>query len=164
MRPDCPLIDAAEGTEPPVAGSAADTFSDAAATADDAIAPPTDAAVEGTLPPVAGAVVNTSVPSAKVGALAAPHTNAVGNTAPLVAGAVAGTTTDAAPADDAGASATPFDGTARKTRVPVTAAAASAGRMLRWLLPLPLQQGEHRRLHLVQAKPFLKDRVRYNGG
>ena len=43
-----------------------------------------------------------------------------------VTGAAAGTSADAAPADDAGASATPFDDTARKTRMPVTDAAASA--------------------------------------
>ena len=161
--PIAPLVDAAEGTVPPVAGSVADLFSDAAATADDASTPPTDAA-EGTLPPVAGAAVNTAVPSAKVGALPAPPTDAVGKTVPPVAGAAAGTAADAAPADDAGASATPFEYTARKTRVPVTAAAASAGRMLRWLLPLPLQRGEYRRLHLVRVKPFLKGRSRDNGG
>ena len=39
-----PLIDAAEGTVPLVAGSAADVSADTAATADDAGAPPTDAA------------------------------------------------------------------------------------------------------------------------
>ena len=51
-------------------------------------------------------------------------TDAVGKPVPPVAGAAAGTATDAAPADDAGASATPFDDTARKTRVPVTVSAA----------------------------------------
>ena len=55
-----------------------------------------------------------------------PPTDAVGNTVPPVAGATAGTAADAAPADDAGASATPSDDTAEKTRVPVTASAAGA--------------------------------------
>ena len=50
----------------------------------------------------------------------------MGKTIPPVAGAAAGTAADTAPADDAGASAKPFDDTAGKTRVPVTAAAASA--------------------------------------
>ena len=55
-----------------------------------------------------------------------PPTDAVGKTVPPVAGAAAGTAADTAPAEDAGASATPFDDTAGKTRVPVTAAAADA--------------------------------------
>ena len=55
-----------------------------------------------------------------------PPTDAVGKTVPPVAGAAAGTAADAAPADDAGASATPFNGTAGKTRVPVPASAVGA--------------------------------------
>ena len=69
--PTAPLIYAAEGTVPLVTGSAAGTSTDAAATVDEAGAPPTDAA-EGTVPPVAGAAVNAAVPSAEAGALAAP--------------------------------------------------------------------------------------------
>ena len=57
--PTAPLIDAAEGTVPLVAGSAADIFADAAATADDAGAPPPDAA-EGTVPLVEEAAVNAA--------------------------------------------------------------------------------------------------------
>ena len=55
-----------------------------------------------------------------------PPNDAVGKTVPPVAGAAVGTSADAAPADDAGASATPFDDAAGKTRVPVTASAAGA--------------------------------------
>ena len=110
---------------PLVTGSAANISSDAAATADDAGAPPADVA-ERTVPPVTGAVVNATLASAEAGALAVPPTDAVGKTLPPVAGAAAGTAADAAPADDAGASATPFDDTAGKTRVLVTASAAGA--------------------------------------
>ena len=78
------------------------------------------------LPGVAGAAVNAAIPSAEAGAQAALPTDAVGKTVPLFAGATAGTAANAAPADDAGASATPFDDTTRKTRVPVTASAAGA--------------------------------------
>ena len=123
--PTAPLIDAAEGTVPLVAGSAADISANAAATADDAGAPPTDAA-KGTVPPVAGAAVNGAIPSAEAGALAAPPTDAVGKIVPPVAGAAAGTAANTAPADDAGASATSFDDAAGKTRMPVTASAAGA--------------------------------------
>ena len=56
----------------------------------------------------------------------APPTDVAEGTVPPVAGAAAGTTADAAPADDAGASAKPFDDAAGKTRVPVTASAAGA--------------------------------------
>ena len=55
-----------------------------------------------------------------------PPTDAVGKTVPPVAGAATGTAADTAPADNAGAFATPFDDTAGKTRVPVTTAAAGA--------------------------------------
>ena len=65
--PTALLTDAAEGTLPLVAGSAGSA--DAAATAEDAGAPPTDAA-KGTVPPVAGAAVNAAIPSAEAGALA----------------------------------------------------------------------------------------------
>ena len=123
--PAAPLIGAGKGTVPLVAGSAADIYADAAATAGDAGALSTDVA-EGTVPPVAGAVVNATVASAEAGALAVPPTDAVGKTLPPVTGAAAGTAADAAPADDAGASATPFDDAAGKTRVPVTASALSA--------------------------------------
>ena len=50
----------------------------------------------------------------------------MGKTVPPVAGAAAGTAADAAPADDVGASTTPFDDTSGKTRVPVIASAAGA--------------------------------------
>ena len=50
----------------------------------------------------------------------------MGKTVPPVAGAAAGTAADAAPADNAGASTTPLDDAAGKTRVPVTASAAGA--------------------------------------
>ena len=43
---------------------------------------------------------------------------------PPVTGAAEGTAADGGPGDNAGASATPFDDTAGKTRMPVTAAAA----------------------------------------
>ena len=66
-----PLIDAAEGTVPLVAGSAADISSDVVATADDGGVPPTDV-VEGTVPPVVGGVVNADVVSTEAGALAVP--------------------------------------------------------------------------------------------
>ena len=108
-----------------LAGSAADISADAAATADDRFAPPTDAA-EGKVPPITGTTVNTAVPSAEAGALVAPPIDAVGETVPPVAGAAAGTAADAAPADDAGASTTLFNDTAGKRRVQVTAAAAGA--------------------------------------
>ena len=55
-----------------------------------------------------------------------PPTDAEGKTVPPVAGAAAGTAADAALADDVGAYATPFDDTARKTLVSVTASAAGA--------------------------------------
>ena len=55
--PTAPLIDAGEGTAPLVAGSATNISSDAAATADDAGALPTDIA-EGTVPLVVGSVAN----------------------------------------------------------------------------------------------------------
>ena len=57
---------------------------------------------------------------------AAPPTDAVGETILPVAGAAAGIAADAEPADDAGASATPFDDAAGKIRVQVTASAAGA--------------------------------------
>ena len=50
----------------------------------------------------------------------------MGKTVPPVAGAAAGSAADAAPADDVGASATPFDDTSGKTLVPVIASAAGA--------------------------------------
>ena len=93
--PTAPLVDAAEGTVPLVAGSAVNIFVDGATTADDAGAPPADAA-QGTVPPVAGAAVNAA-PSAVAGALAAPPTDVVGKTVPPVADAAAGNTADAAP-------------------------------------------------------------------
>ena len=96
-----PPTDVAERTVPLVAGSAANISSDAAATAGDAGVPP----------------VNAAVASSEAGALAAPPTDAVGKTVPPVAGAAAGTAADAEPADDAGASATPFNDVARKTQV-----------------------------------------------
>ena len=98
---------------------------DAAATAEDAGAPSTDAAKR-TVPLVAGAAVNAAISSAEAGTLAAPPIDAVGKTVPPVAGAAAGPAVNAAPADDAGASVTPFDDTAGKTRVPATASAAGA--------------------------------------
>ena len=55
-----------------------------------------------------------------------PHTDAVGKTVPPVGGAAAGTAADAAPIDDVGVCATPFDDTAGRTLVPVTASAADA--------------------------------------
>ena len=70
--PTAPLIHAAEGTVPLVTGSAADFSADAAATADDADAPPTDAA-EGTVPPVAGAAVNAAVSLQKRAPWSPPH-------------------------------------------------------------------------------------------
>ena len=50
----------------------------------------------------------------------------MGKTVPPVGGAAEGTAADAAPIDDVGVSATPFDDTAGKTLVPVTASAAGA--------------------------------------
>ena len=123
--PTAPLIDAAEGTVPLVAGSAADMSSDAAATADDAGAPLTDVA-EGTVPPVAEPSSMPLLHLQKRAPWPPTPTDAVRKTVPPVAGAAAGTAADAAPADDAGASTTPFDDAAGKTRVPVTAAAAGA--------------------------------------
>ena len=55
-----------------------------------------------------------------------PPTDAVGKTVPLVGDAAASTAADAAPIDDVGVSATPFDDTAGKTLVPVTASAAGS--------------------------------------
>ena len=112
----------------PVDGTASATASDDTAPADDSRAPtaPLIGAGEGTVSLVAGAAVNTAVSSAEEGVLVAPPTAAVGKTVPPVGGAAAGTATDAAPADDVGASATPFDDTSGKTRVPVTASAAGA--------------------------------------
>ena len=121
--PTSPLTDAAEGTVPLIAGSAADS-TDAASAADDASAPPTDAA-EGTVPPVAEAAVNATVPLSEAGALAVPPTDVVGKTVPPVAGAAAGTDVDAAPADDVGASATAFEDAAGKTLVSALTAAVS---------------------------------------
>ena len=76
--------------------------------------------------PVDGAAVNAAVSSVEEGTLAAPPTDAVGKTVPPVAGAATDTAADAAFADNVGASATPFDDTARKTLVSVTASAAGA--------------------------------------
>ena len=50
----------------------------------------------------------------------------MGKTVPPVDGAAAGTAADATPINDVGVSATPFDDTAGKTMVPVTASAAGA--------------------------------------
>ena len=123
--PTSPLTDVAERTVPLIAGFAADA-TDAAATADDAGAPPTDAA-EGTVPPVAEAAVNATVPSSEAGALAVPPIDVVGKTVPPVAGAAASTDVDAAPAD-VGASATVFEDAAGKTLVSGTASVAGGER------------------------------------
>ena len=50
----------------------------------------------------------------------------MGKTIPPVGGAAAGTAADAAPIDDVGVSAAPFDDKAGKTLVPVTASAVGA--------------------------------------
>ena len=112
----------------PVAGAASAAESDDAAPADDSRAPtaPLSGVAEGTVPLVAGAAFDAGVSSAESGALAAPPTDVVGKKVPPVAGAAAGTAADAAPADDVGASATPFDDTSGKIRVPVIASAAVA--------------------------------------
>ena len=55
-----------------------------------------------------------------------PPIDAVGKTVPPIGGAAAGTSADATPIDDVGVSATPFDDTAGKALVPVTASAAGA--------------------------------------
>ena len=88
--PTASLTDAAEGTLLLVAGSA--DAADAAATAEDAGAPPTEAA-KGTVPPVAGAAVNAAIPSAEAGTLAAPPTDAVGKTVTPIAGTAAASVT-----------------------------------------------------------------------
>ena len=115
----------------PVNGAASATASDDAVPADDSsnvsclAALSTDAS-GAAVPPVDGAAVNAAVSSAEEGTLAAPPTGAVEKTVPPVAGAATGTAADAALADDVGASATPFDDTARKTLVSITASAADA--------------------------------------
>ena len=120
--------DASGAVVSPVDGAAYAAASDDAAPADDSRAPtaPLSGVAEGTVPLVVGAVFNAAVSSAEVDALAAPPTDVVGKTVPPVAGAAAGTATDAAPADDVGASATPFDDTSGKVPVPVIASAAGA--------------------------------------
>ena len=103
-------------------------MSDDAALAGDSRAPtaPLSGVAERTVPLVVGAAYDAAVSSAEAGTLAAPPTNVVRKTVPPVAGAAAGTVADATPADDVGASATPFDDTSGKTRVPVIASAADA--------------------------------------
>ena len=112
----------------PVEGAASATASNDAAPADDSRAPtaPLSGVAEGTVPLVAGATFDAAVSSTEAGALVAPPTDVVGETVPLVAGAATGTAAEAAPADDVGASTTPFDDTTGKTRVPVIASAAGA--------------------------------------
>ena len=107
----------------PVDGAASAAASDDTAPADYSRAPtaPLSGVAEGTVPLVDDTVFDCVVSSAEAGVLAAPTTDVVGKTVPPVAGAAAGTAADAAPADDVGASATPFDDTSRKTRVPVIA-------------------------------------------
>ena len=156
--------DASGAAVSPVDSAASAAASDDAAPADDSRAPTAllIGAAEGTVPLVTGADVDAAVPSAEAGTLVAPPTDAVGKTVPLVAGAAAGTAADAVLADDVGASATPFDDTAGKTRVPVTASAAGARRCCcskchcrRRRLPRSLRQGERRHLHIFRLKPLL---------
>ena len=112
-----------------VDGAASAAASDDAASVDDSRAPtaPLTGAAEGTEPMVAGVAVDAAVPTAEAGILPPPPpTDAVGKTASSVADAAAGTAADAAPADDVGASATPFDNTAGKTLVPGIASAEGA--------------------------------------
>ena len=90
-----------------------------AADATGAAVPPVDVAAS-------AAASDDTAPADESRAPTAPLIDAAEGIVPLVAGAAAGTVTDAAPADDAGASATAFDDTTGKTRVPVTAASAGA--------------------------------------
>ena len=67
-----------------------------------------------------------AVDSSHVSCPAALSTDASVKTVPPVDGAAAGTAADATPIDDVGVSVTPFDDTAGKTLVSVTALAAGA--------------------------------------
>ena len=64
--------------------------------------------------------------SSYVSCLVVLSTDASGAAVSPVDGAAAGTAADATPIDDVGVSATPFDDTAGKTLVPITASAAGA--------------------------------------
>ena len=87
-----------------------------------------------------------------------PPTDVVGKAVPPVAGAATGNAADAVLADDVGASATPFDDTARKTLVSVTASrrcCCSKSHCRRRRLLRSLRQGQHRHLHIFRLKPLL---------
>ena len=130
--------DASGAAVSPANGAASATASDATVPADDSSnvscssALSTDAS-EKTVSPVNGAASATAsddaVPaddSSNVSYPSALSTDASEITVSPVNGAAAGTAADATPIDDVGVFVTPFDDTAGKTLVPVTASAAGA--------------------------------------